>query len=381
MGLNAMFNSNLTWLLPFACLGLVALATARPEPQAPPPQGDRVVTDARGKQVRIGVPFRGSVLTRGTEIPDYLEASDAPDTLLAVTAYGMGTRVRDHIIGRIFPQIVANPRIWASAGVSDIQGPKVEIERLLTFDPGVYMGWYTLAEPVERVGLPFVGFKTFPTTEADLGLEDRAYAAVVGNPARGDAIIDRQRALNADLDRDLAQDGRMPRPRYLYMFSRLTDANVAVLGSNNHYTRFFAPHAGVVNGCDCRNYYALVDAEHVIADDPDIIVLGPMPNQETPDEFVKDPRWRGLTAVARHRVYRAPPGIDYFIASPFWSRWLAELAHPDRLPPKSRELYRGYIEWLLHYRLSEDELDTAFAVKDNRGMANAARFESAPGGS
>src|ERR1700744_1849864 len=92
MGSGAMVNSNLTWLLPFACLGLVALATARPEPQAPPPQGDRVVTDARGKQVHIGVPFRGRVLTRGTETPEYREASDAPDTLLAVTAYGMGTR-------------------------------------------------------------------------------------------------------------------------------------------------------------------------------------------------------------------------------------------------------------------------------------------------
>jgi ABC-type Fe3+-hydroxamate transport system substrate-binding protein len=368
--------SSLSWILAFACLGLVALATARPEPRSPPAQGDRVVVDGRGKQVHIALPFRGSVLTRGTEIPEYLEATDAPDTLLAVTAYRMGDRVRNHIIGEIYPEIVTNPHIWASAGVSDTAGPKVEIERLLLFDPGVFMGWYTLAEPIERVGLPFVGFGDFPRTEAGLEVGTRAYAGVVGNPARGEAIIAYRHELERELDRELALDGQARRPRYLYMFSRLPDKNVTVLGDRNHYTRFFAPHAGVVNGCTCDNYYANVDAERVLADDPDIIVLGPQPGEEKPDEFVRDERWRGLTASIEHRVYRAPPGIDYFIASPFWSRWLAELAHPDRLQPKSRELYRSYIQWLLNYRLSDQQLDIAFAVKDNHNMVHAERFEA-----
>lgn len=367
---------ELTWLLPFVCLGAIAFVVARPEPQAPPPQGDRVVVDARGKQVHIALPFRGSLLTRGTQIPDYLEATRAPDTLLAVTAYGMGARVRDHTIGRIFPEVVTNPRIWATKGVSDTQGPKVEIERMLQFDPGVYMGWYTLAEPIEKVGLPFVALKEFPLGQEDLGFADRTYARVVGIPERGTAIIVRANDLYQELDKELHPSDEMARPRYLYLLASADGGAVTELGALNHYTRFFAPHAGVVNACSCRNYYGAVDAEHIIVDDPDIIVLAPQPGQELPDEFMKDPRWQDLTSVGHRRVYRAPPGIDYFIADPFWSRWLAELAHPDRLEPKSRELYRSYIQWLLDYRLSDAELDTAFAVKDNHVMANAERFEA-----
>ncbi len=83
--------------------------------------------------------------------------------------------------------------------------------------------------------------------------------------------------------------------------------------------------------------------------------------------------------MTAHRVYRAPPGLDCFIAAPFYERWLAEIAHPDRLQPKARELYRRYIKWLLNYDLTEDDLDIAFAVKDNRAMTGAARFERAKG--
>lgn len=55
---------------------------------------------------------------------------------------------------------------------------------------------------------------------------------------------------------------------------------------------------------------------------------------------------------------------------------MAELAHPDIMPRDSRRLYREHIAWLFDYALSEDELDTAFAVKDNHNMANAKRFEA-----
>jgi ABC-type Fe3+-hydroxamate transport system substrate-binding protein len=370
-----MFSSGLKWFIPFVCLGAIALVTVRAQPQAPLPHGDRIVIDARGKTIHIAVPFKGSVLTRGSEIPEYLEGSRDPDSLLAVTSYAMGNRVRDHIIGRIFPEVVASSRIWASKGVSDTAGPKVEIERLLQFETGVFMGWYTLAEPVERVGLPFIGFKTFPSSQKELEMATRAYTGVVGKPKRGEAIIARNNQLYRELAQELHATNDMVRPRYLYLMTTKNPGPVSVLGALNHYTRFFVPPAGVANACVCRKTGITVDAEHIISYDPDIIVLSPQ-NLQTPDEFMRDPRWRGLTAVAQHRVYRSPPGIDYFIAAPFWSRWLAELAHPDRLLPRSRELYRNYIEWLLDYCLSDEELDTAFAVKDNHAMVNAERFKA-----
>ena len=367
---------ELKWIAPFVCLAAIAGISGRAEPQAPPPDGAHVFVDIRGKEIRIGAPFGGAVLTRGTEVTGYLAATLAPETLLAVTAYGMGARVRNHTIGDIFPQVVMNRRIWASEGVSNAQGPKVEIERLLQYDPGAFMGWYTLAEPIERVGLAFIGFKPFPTSFDDLGYPDRAYSSAVGKPERGMALIDYEAKANAQTDADLRSQNALRHPRYLYLGAKTDGGFTMQLGAKNHYTRFFIPHAGVDNACACPNYYGLVDAEHIIADDPDIIVLSPTPKTELPDEFVNDPRWLGLTATLNRRVYRAPPGIDYYIAAPFWSRWLAELAHPEQMPRQSRQLYRDYIQWLFDYALSEDQLDAAFAVKDNHNMANAERFEA-----
>lgn len=364
-----------SWVVPFVCLGLIALATAKPEPQNSLPGGERVVVDVRGKEVHIALPFRGAVLTRGTEIPGYLKATGDPGSLLAVTAQHMNDRVRGHLIGRIFPGIADNPRIWASEGISDANGPKVEIERLLEFDPGVFMGWYTLAEPIERVGLPFVGFRTFPGERKDLSYGVTAYAGVVGKPERAAAILARQDAIYRDLEAELRIGEGTARPRYLYMMGRADDRSVTRLGAKNHYNRFFAPPAGLINACACQNFYETVDAEHIIAEDPDIIVLDPHPGNERPDEFETDPRWRALSATLNHRVYRGPPGLDQYIESPFWSRWIAELAYPDRLRPKVRGLYRDYVEWLLGYRLSDDELDIALSVEDNRAMVNHERIE------
>ncbi len=368
---------ELKWIVPFLCLGAIALTTARTEPVPPLPQGARVVVDTRGKEVPIELPFRGSVLTRGTEVTGYLVGTRAPETLLAATAYKMGDRVRNHIIGDIFPEVVNNPRIWASEGISDTRGPKVEIERMLQFDPGVFMGWYTLAEPFERVGIPFIGFRSFPATEEELGYSVRIYSRVVGTPERGEAIVARHERLNRELGEELADKypsrKDLSPPRYLYVLSH--DDSVVILGAKNHYTRFFAPHAEVVSACDCPYFFSTVDPERLHLYDPDIIVLGPQPGEQLPDEFVRDPRWQGLTAVKNRRVYRAPPGIDYFIAAPFWSRWLAELSH-ERLEPKVRNEYRDYVDWLFDYELSTAELDIAFAVADNRAMAKVERFQA-----
>ena len=373
-------RAELTWLISFLCLAAVAAISAKPEPQGPPPAGNRVFVDIRGKEVRIRTPFAGAVLTRGTEVTGYLAATNAPETLLAVTAYRMGERVRNHTIGTIFPEIVANQRIWASEGVSNAEGPKVEIERLLQFDPGAFMGWYTLAEPIERVGLAFVGFKPFPNNADELHYGARAFSTVVGNPERGRALISYEESLYEDLDKTLAKSDDARIPSYLYLAPKNDGGGTTVLGMKNHYTRFLMPHARVRNACICDNYFEVVDAEHIIAEDPDIIVLGPTPKTELPDEFAADSRWRGLKAVANRQVYRAPPGIDYYIAGPFWSRWLAELAHPGIMPLQSRQLYGNYVKWLFNYSLSDDELSTAFAVEDNRNMAKAERFSADPGG-
>jgi iron complex transport system substrate-binding protein len=363
------------WMLTFIWLGLISFAALRPIPRAPEPAGERVVVDRRGKMVHIALPFRGALLTDGAYVPTYLEITRDPESLLAVTSPAMLDRFRGHIIAHIFPNVLARLESGASERISRTYGPKNHLESLLLFDPGVVMGWYTLADWVERVGIPFLGFKTFPRSDEDRAHDVRIYADTVGKNSRGEAIIAYDRNAFEDLDHELKPDQLAYKPRYLYVGSNREGGAVSVLGATNHYTRLFMPYAGVVNACSCPGNGAIVDAEHIIADDPDIIVLDAQ-NRETPSEFVKDPRWAGLKAVRDHKVYKGPRGLDVYMEPVFWSRWLAELAHPDIIGARSRDLYRSYVEWLLGYSLSDAELDQAFAVDNNRGMANAERFEA-----
>jgi ABC-type Fe3+-hydroxamate transport system substrate-binding protein len=373
----SILTQELKWIVPFLCMGAVALATVHTEPQLPPPKGERVVTDIRGKAVSIELPFRGSVLTRGTEVTGYLVGTRAPETLRAATAYAMGERVRNHIIGHIFPEVENNPNIWATDGVSNTNGPKVAIEQMLLFDPGVYMGWYTLAEPFERVGIPFIGFIPIARSMEEMKYSTRTYSRVVGNPQRGEDIVARSDAIYRELAEEFSEkypvdvaQKPLKRPTYLYVMPR---DYLSILGQTNHYTLFLSPPAQVDIACDCPWAFSQIDPELLHLYDPDIIILGPQPKLQRPEEFMRDPRWQGLSAIKNRQVYRAPPGIDFYIAGSFWSRWTAELSH-EKLEPKVRLMYWDYIRWLFDYELSSEELDIAFAVADNVGMVNAERF-------
>jgi iron complex transport system substrate-binding protein len=367
-------GATVGWILSLACFAVMAFAASQPLPPTRSAAGDRVVTDQRHRDVHIATPFRGAVLTEGAYVPRYLEITREPETLLAVTSPAMGNRVTGHVIEHIFPHVMDAILKGSSAVLSRSFGPKTPVERLLLFDPGVFMGWYTLADPVERAGMPFVGFKPFPANDDERFDEVRIYAAVVDEKAHGEDIIRYDQELFHQLDRELQADELADKPTYLYLGSRRDGGFVSVLGNRNHYTRLFLPHAGVMNSCSCPGMAAIVDAEHIAAFDPDFIVLDAQ-NRESPSEFANDPRWRGLRAVQNRRIYLAPSGLEYYIAPLFWSRWLAELAHPEHLKPRTRALYQDYVQWLLGYRLSDEELDTAFQVEANRGMANAARFE------
>ena len=72
------------------------------------------------------------------------------------------------------------------------------------------------------------------------------------------------------------------------------------------------------------------------------------------------------------------PGIEFLpdglVSWPLLARWLAELLHPD-LPATLRDDMRAtYLRWT-GYAMTDADLDEALAVTDNRGAANAARFE------
>ncbi len=75
---SATSSSQLVWLAPFAGLGLMALALARPWPVFPIPTHRNLITDADGVEVAVPLPARVIVTTGGG---DFLEITHAPEAL------------------------------------------------------------------------------------------------------------------------------------------------------------------------------------------------------------------------------------------------------------------------------------------------------------
>ncbi len=160
------------------------------------------------------------------------------------------------------------------------------------------------------------------------------------------------------------------------MDSRTDDKRRLYIKSEKNDYRIYLPPAGVVNAAGPVPQNP--DVERILVMDPDMIFL--MGHGQSPQEFAADPRWRGLKAVVDNRVYRMPGdphgggGLAGLHFQPLWVRWMAEIAHPDRLQPRLREVLRERFESEFGYRLSDEQIDQFLHIDENIGAAGYARF-------
>ena len=370
------------WLVPFACIVLVALSTMRVPVKLPEPARGRVVVDGAGKAFRVALPFRGTVLMwGGDDVQAYLEHTRAPDTLLRAGASSDRARFKRSFMGRLYPKLAAHGWIWDRDSIFPSHGSREEIETLFQYDPSAYLGTIAGSTPLlRRLGFPAL-LESDHEANWDETLYSRARveAALIGQPERGAALIARYRQAFVDLARDFPQSTLSTRPRVLIMgsYDGRGLRTLYVKNLRNDYRIYFAP-AGVVNAAD-QDTSERGDPERILKLNPDMIFL--MGGGQTPNDFANDVRWRGLTAVAARRVYRMPGtpdgggGLAGLVFQPLWVRWMAELAHPDRLQPKLRSLLRERVLREFSYRLSDDQIDDFLHLSVNSGSAGYARFQ------
>ena len=89
-----------------------------------------------------------------------------------------------------------------------------------------------------------------------------------------------------------------------------------------------------------------------------------------------DLRWRDMKAVREKRVYRmyGDGGLGGIIYQPLYDRFMAEVAHPERLQPRLRQILRDQIQTEFRYSLCDDEIDDMLNVDENKGSMGAERF-------
>ncbi len=125
-----------------------------------------------------------------------------------------------------------------------------------------------------------------------------------------------------------------------------------------------------------RDLGRMEEAGRILAMDPDIVMTS-----GTVQDFLHDPRWRGLQASLTHRVYVGPGdfrkatpmvGLTY---NPMWARWTAEIAHPERFHTDLRAKLRERVARFYGYPLSESDLDELLRLTENSGAAGYSRFQ------
>ncbi len=347
-------SRELSWLAPFLCLGLIALALLRPWPVFPAPAHSRIVTDADGVKVAIPVPLRGVVAWAS----DFLQKTHAPEILLE----GGGTRERawfaSTLVSRLYPQVLESDGLWNEPS---------DAESLLAQDSGaVYFG------RADRRRLGLITFATWArreSTDETIFSMTRVMNAALGQEARGEAFIADYRLAFANLQQELQPQTLTELPSLIGVvcppgnWSRLTawdgaDARAGVRGAAESY---------LATGRE-------QDAERILAMNSDMIILFVGDVQD----FLHDPRWQGLKAVRDRRVYGNNPNLHGYTFDldnvPLSTRWIAELAHPERLQPKFRELLRDHYLEAYGYRLSDEEIDELLRLDQNRETAGYARF-------
>lgn len=378
-----------TWSVPFLCIALIVLGLLRPKPTAPPQQPNgRIVIDAEGAKVNVEEPFRGIVLTWGAwTVNGYLMNTKSPESVM--NAGGPVARHWFDVRGwmsKVYPQVLRDDKYWNVRFGDEIQRTKGEIETLYAFNPGAFLGnggQFGMVPFLRRAGLPVLSlcdYRAVKDWDECSYSTARVETSLIGHPEAGEALIARYKQAFADIKKELKPETLGKQPRMLLMSSSREDWSFLYLTRVHSSFQLYLPRAAVENA-SIGNTGEGIDAERILAMDPDIIILYGLPNdpnpRESPQEFLHDPRWRGLKAVRERRVYRMAGGgsLSGLVFEPIDVRWLAEVAHPDRLEPRVRQILRDRFFTEFNYHLSDDQIDKYLNVEENRGMLGAERFE------
>ena len=374
------FARQAGWVFPYTAIVLISFGLFKPLPVLPKSTIGRTIIDARGDAAYIDEPFLGAAFTWGTGIGalGFLEATKDPTLLVLAGTEDERKNDQKSILARIYPNFFSQGFRWSSKTYE--KGWYTDIEKALAYNPGVYLtSNLGPGELLRKVGLPvlYVGSKENKTWDTYLFSAARVMAVVTEQPQRAEALINNYHDAYRQIDRELQVKTLTNHPRILIMGSSTQDRSHFYVKSVNNDYQIYLPPAGVDNAT--KGWIGeRVDAERILGMDPDYIFLMANSKNQSPEEFIHDPRWHGLKAVRDKRVYRMLDvhggGLLGLILQPISVRWMAEITHPDRMKSGIREMLRETYIREFNYHLSDQEIDDELHIIDNKNSAGYERF-------
>jgi iron complex transport system substrate-binding protein len=333
------------WLCGVAAVS--ALASAQPTAAA---EATRQITDAAGRQVTIP-----STVTR---VADPWPANNAMVLMLGGADKLVATSVQARSqpwLRKLYPRIDQVPAAFNAAG-------EVNIETLIGAQPDAILMAYDGALPkwfatIDAFHIPLV---LMPNSSLDgLKTTARMTAEVLGE-AESKVAEEYIRYFDDNIRRVTEVTSKLPssaRPKVLHTAS----AGVLTVDGRQSVIDDWITVAGGVNAADVVGVGRPVTMEQIAAWNPDVIIVGTAPNQQSRQAILDDPRWRQIKAVRDGRVFVNPSGAY------LWDRhsaeaalqvlWAAKLLHPAQFAALDvNKETRLFYARFFHHQLTDSEL-------------------------
>ena len=270
-------------------------------------------------------------------------------------------------LDRIYPSLQRIPIV----GSTVIPDP----EQVLRLRPDAVFVYAGQDDVLKKTGLPGV-IATTANPKDPIGSRKRIWRAMggaVGNGARVAALLDRYAAKIAALHKCLPQD-KTRRRRVVYVHANQGDWMVT---NDNYYMAYKMELAGAENLSKSSRISAKADLEQLMVMDPDVILFASNTDDKTTlQEIVGRPEFEALRAVRERRIYKFPEHsfMNELVEDPILLTWMAEIFYPDTMPRRLREKYKETYQEIYHYAISDDEIDKAIYLEENRHSAGYERF-------
>jgi iron complex transport system substrate-binding protein len=148
---------------------------------------------------------------------------------------------------------------------------------------------------------------------------------------------------------------------------------LTVFGRNEHF--FQVPGLrNLVFEAGIDQSTATIDAEQLLAMDPDIIFLNYYDLTADPAKLYADPRFADLKAVKNHQVYVTPKLDPGSHESPLVWSWMAALAYPDKVDADLRAEIAAQMKAMYDIDLTDDEIDSVLQYDLNKDGAHYAEL-------